>query len=401
MTGWETTRLVAGREISERVRGRATRVMTVATALLVVAAVMIPALINAGSTPTRIGLVGPAAEALAPAIERTAELARVKVTLLHVADTAGARTMLQDGTLDVAVDLTGAGARLEVEQNLDPSVHAVLETSLASARLRAALTSAHLPVATVLAALAPVRAQTVVLHPPARDRSARAVAAIAAALLMYVSLALYGSAVAVGVAQEKTSRTAEVLLASVRPRQLLAGKVLGIGTTGLGQLAIAAAAGLLAVAIVHSAKIPASVWVLMPAFLVCFIAGFLLYAFAFAAAGALVARQEEVQSVSTPIGLPLLIGYLLAYAAVASPNATWLKVLSFLPPLTATLLPVRIALGHLAWWEIPVMALLMAGSIIAVARIAADVYARGLIHGGARISWRAALRARERAGSRA
>jgi ABC-2 type transport system permease protein len=390
VTGLQTTRLIAEREITQRVRGRATRLMTVATAVMVVAAVTIPALIRSSSSATRIGLVGGAA-ALAPEIERSASAARLKVALSDVADDAQAHDQLHAGTLDVAVYPTGREVRFEVETSLDPTVHAVLQTALADARLRNALARARLPVATVLAALAPVRARAVVLRPAPRDRAARTVAAIAAALLMYVSIGLYGGAVAVGVAQEKTTRTAEVLLAAVRPRQLMNGKVLGIGATGLGQLTIAVVAGLIAGAVVHSTKIPTSVWLLMPAFLVCFVAGFLLYAFAFAAAGALVARQEEVQSVSAPIAMPLLIGYLLVYIAVASPNATWVQVLSFVPPLTATLLPVRIALGHVAAWELVLCALLMVGSIIAVARLAARVYETALIQGGARVSWRAAL----------
>jgi ABC-2 type transport system permease protein len=203
---------------------------------------------------------------------------------------------------------------------------------------------------------------------------------------------MYGNAVATGVAQEKTSRTAEVLLSAVRPRHLLTGKVLGIGATGLAQLAIAAGAGLIANALVHSTKIPSSIWGLLPGFLLCFLAGFLLYAFVFAAAGALVARQEELQGVSTPIGMPLLIGYLLVYAAIGNPNATWLKVISFVPPLTATLMPARIALGHVAWWELLLAAVIMAASIYGVARLAARIYANALIYSGARLGWRAALR---------
>jgi ABC-2 type transport system permease protein len=213
---------------------------------------------------------------------------------------------------------------------------------------------------------------------------------------MYVSLALYGAAVANGVAQEKTSRTAEVLLAALRPSQLLSGKVIGIGLTGLGQLAIAAAAGVIANAVVHSTKIPASVWVLLPAFLVCFLAGFTLYAFAFAAAGALVARQEEVQFVTMPLGLFLLVGYLLVYAVIAHPDATWVKVVSFLPPLMPSLLPARIALGHVAPWEIPLDVLIMSISIWAMIRVASRVYANALIYSGARLSWKEALRLTDR-----
>jgi len=386
------TRLIARREITERLQGRVTRVMTVATALLVVAAVTIPDLINGTSTPTRIGLVGSSAQSLAPQLTRTASAANVKVTLTNLADDASARAELTGGRLDVALTLSRSSARFEVKRSLSTTIRAVLQASLDAAHLRQALAAAHLPVAKVLPALTPVPAATLALQPPPSDNAARSVAAIAAGLLMYVSLALYGGAVATGVAQEKTSRTAEVLLAAVRPGQLLTGKVIGIGLTGLGQLAIAAAAGLIADAFVHSTKIPGSVALLLPAFLAFFLAGFALYAFAFAAAGALVARQEEVQSVTLPIAMPLLIGYLIVYAAIASPNATWLKVISFLPPLSATLMPARIALGHIAWWELALDALIMLASIYGMARLASRVYAKALIQGGARLSWRAALR---------
>ncbi len=225
-----------------------------------------------------------------------------------------------------------------------------------------------------------------------RDQSARYLAAVAVGILMYLSLGIYGGAVAQGVAQEKTTRTAEVLLAAVRPRELMAGKVVGIGVCGLGQLAVAAAAGLIANAIVHSAAVPASVWVLIPSFLLYFLAGFALYAFAVAAAGAMVARQEEVQFVTTPFSIVLLAGYLLVYAALGSPNAIWLRALSFVPPLTATIMPARIALGHVAAWEIVAQAILMLAAIYGTARLAGRIYAGALVRGGARLSWRSAVR---------
>jgi ABC-2 type transport system permease protein len=137
------------------------------------------------------------------------------------------------------------------------------------------------------------------------------VAAWATGVLLMISLGLYGTAVATGVAQEKTSRMAEVLLAAVRPSQLLAGKVLGIGVCGVGQLAIVVVAGLIANAAVQSAEIPATVWVLLPTVLLWFVLGYALYSFAYAAAGALVGRQEDVQFVSLPFGLPIFGGYLL------------------------------------------------------------------------------------------
>jgi ABC-2 type transport system permease protein len=316
----------------------------------------------------------------------------VNVTLTDAADDQTLiKSELDSDSLDVAMGFRLSSLVVAVKHKLDPTLRSVIQSTIDDAHLRSALKRSGIAVDKVLPALAPVPISVLVAQPPSKDDTARIIAAIVAALLMYVSLGIYGNAVAVGVAQEKTSRTAEVLLASVRPRELLAGKVVGIGLTGLGQLALAAIAGLIANAAIHSAKIPSSIWGLLPGFLVCFLLGFILYALAYAAAGALVARQEEVQFVVVPIGMPLLIGYLLVYAAVASPNAPWLKVASFFPPLTATLMPARIALGHVAWWEFVLAAVIMAGSIYGMVRLAARVYEHALLRGGGRISWSEAL----------
>ncbi|HYB23959.1 MAG TPA: ABC transporter permease [Solirubrobacteraceae bacterium] len=394
MSRTRTVRLVAAREITERLRSRTTRLVTVITALLVVGAVTIPGLIKESSKPTRIGLVGPAARALAPTLERGARAAKVEISLTEAPGEAQGRAELRKGELDVLLSLAAPSktAKVQVEQALSTTIGALISATVEQARLDAVLARAGVPLSKVLPVLAAAPIAVAVLKPAAPHEDARIVAAIAAALLMYLSLTLYGTAVATGVAQEKTSRTAEVLLASVRPGQLLAGKVAGIGLTGLGQLAIAAGAGLIANALSQSAKIPASVWALLPSFLAFFLVGFVLYAFVLAAAGALVSRQEEVQSVLLPVAMPLVLGYLLVFAAVGSPNATWLRVASLLPPLSATLMPARIALGHIAWWELPLDALLMLASILAVARIASRIYARALLHSGPRVGWRVALR---------
>jgi ABC-2 type transport system permease protein len=391
MSGAGAVRLIAAREITERVRGRALRVMTVLTTLLVVAGIVIPAAIRGGSAPAQIGLAGPDAQAAGPAIARIARAARVSVALHDVASVGIATAEVRSGALDAVLVGGTSGARVLVKESLPSTTQAVLSTALDELHLREALARAGVPAAQIGPALAPVPLVTTALAPPPPDRAARDVAAIAAALLMYVSLALYGAAVANGVAQEKTSRTAEVLLAAVRPAQLLAGKVIGIGSVALGQLAIALGAGLVANATVHSATIPGTVWTLLPAFLAWFLGGFVLYAFAFAAAGAMVARQEEVQFVTMPFGIVLVVGYLLVYLALAHPDATWLRVASLLPPLSASLMPARIALGHVAAWEIALDAALMLAAIRVTAHVAGRIYVHALMRGGARIDWRTAL----------
>lgn len=208
-------------------------------------------------------------------------------------------------------------------------------------------------------------------------------------------MSIYGAAVANGVAQEKTSRTAEVLLAAVTPIQLLTGKVVGIGLCGLGQLIITVGAGLIANASVKNAEIPSTVWVLLPAILVWFLLGYALYSFAYAAAGAMVARQEEVQFVTAPLILPMLGGFLSVYALARWPEAWWIRALSFLPPFAPILMPARLAYGHASMWEMTAAALIMVGAVYGMARLTARIYQAALLRGGARLSWGAALRLRD------
>jgi ABC-2 type transport system permease protein len=266
--------------------------------------------------------------------------------------------------------------------------------ALASAHARAVFGAAGVPPAVVRAARTPVPLTAVAIEPPPSHQAARDVAAIAAGLFLYVILAIYGGAVATGVAQEKTSRTAEVLISAVRPEELLAGKVIGIGAAGLGQLAIPVAAGLVANAIQHSAKIPSEIWFLLPSILVFFVLGYALYALAYAAAGATVARQEEVQFSTAPLGFPLLAGYLLVYELIGDPHSAPVRVLSFVPPFTPSLMPARIAVGAVDWWEVLLAVLIMLASIYGMVQLATRVYKATLVRSGPRLTWREALRVR-------
>ena len=242
-----TTRLVARREIAERLRSRLVWIMTALTTLLVVALIVIPALVRQPAKPTVVGLVGAAAQALGPALQGTARAVKVDIKIVDVANGAVARAELKKGSLDVTLSVGAHAAVAEVRgsigyfqvQTLAPTLRALLQATLDAAHQRRVLGAAGVPLATIRAVLAPVPFTTTALQPPPSNQEARDVAALATGFLLYLSLGIYGAAVASGVAQEKTSRIAEVLLAVVRPSQLLAGKVVGIGVCGAGQLAIA------------------------------------------------------------------------------------------------------------------------------------------------------------------
>ncbi len=412
MNPLKSIRLIAGREISERLGGRATWILTGITTVGAVALIVGPTLFSMSTKPYAVGLVGPSAQALAPTLLAAAKASGVDMTTVNVSDDATARSELtpkqtsgQGGgllsslrggsaTLDVALRLDTGSATIEFYQTVSPILAAVLRAVVEEVHQRDVLTQAGVSPSVVGAAQQPEPISTVTLKPASSDIAGRRIAALAAGILLFFSVGTFCNAVASGVAQEKTSRTAEVLLAAVTPRELMTGKVIGIGLVGFAQMAVTIGAALLANAVVQSSLVPSEVWVLLPAILLWFVLGYTLYAFGYAAAGAMVARQEEVQSVSAPFTVFLVGGYLLMYATIASPDAPWVRVVSYIPPLMPVLMPARLALGQVAIWEMPLAILIMLASIYGMARLAGRIYASSLVRGGSRVSWTAALRVR-------
>ncbi len=402
--------------MAERLGGRATWILTGITTVVAVLLIVSPALFSSPTRAYGVGLVGPSAQALAPALQAAAKASGVDMTTMNLSDDATARSELtpkqssgrrsgQGGglfsslrggsaTLDVALRLDTRSATVEFYQTVQSALAALLRAVVEQAHQRDVLIQATVPASVVTAAQQPEPISTVTLHPAPSNSAGRSIAALAAAILLYVSVGIFGNAVASGVAQEKTSRTAEVLLGAVTPSELMAGKVIGIGLVGFAQMAVTIGAALIANAVVKSSSVPSELWVLLPAILLWFALGYTLYAFGYAAAGAMVARQEEVQSVSTPFTVFLIGGFLLTYASIAAPDASWVKLVSYLPPLMPVLMPARLALGQVAIWEMPVAIAVMLASIYGMARLAGRIYATSLVRGGPRLSWTAALRIR-------
>ena len=172
----------------------------------------------------------------------------------------------------------------------------------------------------------------------------------------------------------------------------MTGKVVGIGLVGLGTMTVTVGSALVANAFVKSTNLPPDLGPLLPQILLWFVLGFTLYAFAFAAAGAMVARQEEVQSVTLPLASFQIVGFLLVYATIASPDSNLIRVLSFLPPWAPVLMPARTFLGTAQAWEVALAVGLELLSIWGMVVLTARIYQDALVRGGARLTWSEALR---------
>ena len=198
-------------------------------------------------------------------------------------------------------------------------------------RAERALRRADLSAQQRQAALAPPPLQVSTVKPVDPQRDRRGGLAFFAAMLLYGQLIGYGFYVAMGVVEEKSSRVVEVLLSAIRARHLLAGKVIGLGLLGLGQLLTVVTLGLVAATAVGAVEIDGDVIAAAALALVWFVVGYAFYACLFACAGALVPRQEELQSVTTPLTLVLLISFFISFGVLNDPDGTLAHVTAFIP----------------------------------------------------------------------
>jgi ABC-2 type transport system permease protein len=220
--------------------------------------------------------------------------------------------------------------------------------------------------------------------------------------LLYMALLLYGNQVMTSVVEEKASRISEVLMGSMRPFQLLLGKVLGVGAVGLVQLAVWAGtamaltrfrtqlAGLFGVApdALRTMPIPEVSPGLLAVFLLFFVLGFLFYASLYAAVGSTCSTVQETQQASVPVTMTVAVGLILMFSLFGEPNSSLARLLSLLPPFAPFMTPVRHALVKLSPTELGLSALAVAAGVVAVAWVAGQIYRTGILMHGRRASLR-------------
>jgi ABC-2 type transport system permease protein len=230
------------------------------------------------------------------------------------------------------------------------------------------------------------------LDPQDPDRDENAGIAFIAVLLAYGQLFGYGVWVATGVIEEKSSRVVEILLSAIRPGQLLAGKIAGIGLLGIVQLACIATFAIVLAVATGALELPASAVGIALVVLAWFVMGFAFYAGLFAVSGSLVSRTEELQNALVPINLVILVSFFISIGALENPDSTLSVAASVLPFSSALAMPVRIALGSASPPQIVAsISLLVAGTALLVP-LSARLYAGAVLKTGTRVKIRDAWR---------
>ena len=389
--------LVARREVHTRLGTRSFVIGTFVSALVLAGFVLMQSTVFDIDDRSVIGLNGQAIAVAGQLAEEARQVGR-EVRTVEVTNLSAGRAQVADGTLDVLVSGAPAALTVLVNQNLDDELRGVLNGLVRQQVLRGQLAaledSAGIDVNAILRTVSEAQVTVRALSPVDNTDDSRLPMALVVVALLYLALLLYGSLVAQGVVEEKSSRVVEFLLSAVRPRQLLAGKVIGLGLVGLLQLGVVGLVGLvvgLAVSVLPSfgAAVAALVWGLL-----WYVLGFLLYATVFAAVGALVSRQEDVQSVLMPVTAVLVVAFALGFAVLSrDPTGTVTTVLSLVPPLSPILMPGRLALGAVPFWQVALALALTAAMIVLLSRAGGKVYQNSLLRKDSRVSlWRSLRR---------
>ena len=387
---WQSVRLVARREVVERSREKSFLVSTGLTLLIVLGVVLVPPALGLGDPPTYRVAFAADAQDTASAAREVARQLDVDLEVVE-AEARSARTRVADGDLDAYLD----PGRIVVAEELEPELEQVLQGASRQVRGTRALTDAGLDPGAVARAQQVPALPVDPVDPPDPDADTRRDIVSIGTFVLYGQLLGYGFWVATGIVEEKSSRVVEVLLATVRPRALLAGKVLGIGLLALAQLLLIAVLGVGASAASGVLDIGASAVEPVLLLLGWFVLGFAFYACLFAAGAARVSRQEDLQSVTTPGIMLVLVSFFASFYVSDSPDSTAGRVLGVLPPFSALVAPVRAAGGSAAWWEAPLAVALMLLAIAGLVVLAARVYEGSVLRMGGTVGLREALRGRE------
>lgn len=391
--------LVARREVVAGVSKRAFVIATaIMTLLIVIGAFGLSFFGERAAADAEVRTLAVAQDlgAFAPAVVESAESLGVRLETTFIPDRAAAEAALADGTIDAW--LAGSPGDLALLFETFP-LAAITQPVTAAAQSVAladqvtALGGNPTSVADILRKSAPTvsspEGQPVLTGP-------RYALAVASVMLLFFALVNSGSQIAIGVVEEKSSRVVEILLATLRPTELFAGKVLGNGILGLGQVVLYGVATLgsgVAFGLLDGIEIDLGGQVL--GLLVWFLLGFAIYAVLWGSLASLVSRQEDIGSVTAPVTIVMLIPFYTAvFLTPASPDGDVTRVLSLIPMFSPFMMPMRSALTDVPAWETALAIGLCLAVIPLLVWLAATVYRRGVLHTSGRLRLVDALRRR-------
>jgi len=392
--------MIAKREIKTRMLTKANIIsMAVMLAVIVIGAFVGNYFLDRdAAAPERSVALEQSVSALQPHLELAAEQQKIelRVSTMTADDATAALVSAGDDAIDAFLSGDPASPKMLVAEQPDADVLALVGAAVRSYVITdqiSALGGDPGAFEEMMAAAAPTVEALVPASQSGYEGPAYGISMVMISLLLG-ALISSGSIIAMGVVEEKTSRVVEILLATIKPTQLLAGKVLGIGAYGLFQIVVLAGAlaGALA-ALGLTADIEVNIGASLALLIVWFLLGYALFALLFGGFAALVSRQEEIGSVTTPLMFLLFVPYYTTLFVVpGDPDSTVVRVLSQIPFFAPFMMPARDAFGAVAGWELALSMGIALLTIPLLVWVAARVYQRGVLHTGGRMKLAEALK---------
>jgi len=387
-------RLVMMREISTRGRSGAFLVSSGITLLFVLGAIIVPTLFGNSTTTHHIGVVGEGSRGIVDSASALATADPENDATFEVRafdDVAAAEAAVDAGDTDAVV--------VDGEELVMPTTGGFGGSGLERLLQRAAATQQIEQMVgqeqsqDVIAALTDdaltVRALT---GQESAENEGRAWIAYGGLFLTYMLVFTYGVWTLNGVTEEKSNRVIEVLLATAKPWELLAGKILGISLLGLSQFFVTVVAAAVAIRVTGAFDLP-SVPVDMLATLVLWaVLGFGMYMVLCGAAGALASKTEDAQNAMSPISTLVVGSFILSFVVLGTPDGTAALVGTFVPFTAPFVIPIRAAFEVLPLWQHLTAIAVALVTIVLLVRIGGRVYAGGALQFGGRLKWREAFR---------
>ena len=352
----DSVTLIAGREITMRVRSKAFLWSTGILMLAVLASVVLGSIFGGQSEPAKVAVV------------------------------AGASAVV-DG--NEALDAVAASDQDDAERMLrDGEVEAIVVPA-ASDPLGITVIGLDSPPTTVVQALS-VSPSVELLEPAATDPTLAYLVAFGFGIVFFMSALTFGTTIAQSVVEEKQTRIVEILLSTVSARALLTGKVIGNSVMAFGQIIAIAVLAILGLLLTGQRVLLGGLGASVIWFVVFFAVGFVMLAALFAATSAMVSRSEDIGSVTTPVTMLVMIPYFLVI--FFNDNPTVLAIMSYVPFSAPVGMPMRVFLGEAQWWE-PILSLVILVATTAAAVLVGErIYRNSLLKTGPRVRLGEALR---------
>ncbi len=381
--------LVTRREVVSRITDKSFLIGTVLMVAMIVGFIGFTAWQDEKTESVTLGAT-PDAVAMATAIQDGASAVddKVEVEVVELDDESAARAALRDDEVDAWLHPGDDGWQLTSESSEQESLTDVAQVVV---RQQVLADNASGAGTTVEALEAGSTVSTDFLRGDAERAAVAEAVGFVFVFLFYFAALVFGMQLASSVIEEKQSRIVEIIAAAIPLRHLLAGKVLGNTALAVIQLLVYVVVGLVGLTFTsYKSYVPAlsgpTAW-----FIAFFLAGFVALACLWAVAGSLASRTEDLQATSTPLTMLMLV----MFFGGLSLDGRGQVIASFIPPVSAVVMPKRILAGGVEWWE-PLLALgLLAAFAAVTVWVGEKLYRRALLQTGGRVTLRQAWSAAE------